>query len=411
MYQGLGSYFSRNLYRATRNAVSVVLPLSLAVAALQAHAEQPHNPELSAAHTPTKLSSSISVQQMLGECLIVGFRGTSVTADSPIIQSINQYHLGGVILFDYDTPTQTFQRNIIDPEQTTQLIADLKRYANHPIWVAIDAEGGKVNRLKARYGFKGTTIPSAWEVGQETLDEAYETYMGFAKTLYTMGFNLNFAPVVDLARNADNPVIVRYGRSFGADPKKVAAYAQQFVRAHEHYHIATALKHFPGHGSSTTDSHLDTVDITKTFDGSELTPYRLLIDAHAAPMVMTGHLFNQNWDTEYPATFSRTILQTQLRNVLKYKGIIVSDDLHMQAASMHRPPGECALLALQAGVDLLIFSNNAPGQPYDEQLVEDVMRTLTKALEDGTLSGVQARHRYNALSEMKKRYIATSTGL
>jgi len=152
--------------------------------------------------------------------LIVGFRGTEVSEDSEIIKQINEYNLGGVILFDWDVPGQQFPRNITSPEQTKKLVADLKSLTSPFLFVAIDAEGGAVNRLKEKYGF--INIPSAEEMGKESPEKVKENALILGEELADLGINIDFAPVVERYIQSNNPIIGKLGRSFSADPEKVA---------------------------------------------------------------------------------------------------------------------------------------------------------------------------------------------
>ena len=200
-----------------------------------------------------------TLDQMIGEMIILGFRGTEVNNSSKIIRDINKYSIGGVILFDYDVPSKSFPRNILNPEQTKKLIEDLKKLTRSDLFIAVDAEGGYVNRLKAEYGF--VQIKSAQEMGESDPKDTFLEALNLAMELNSLGFNLNFAPVVDVNINKDNPVIGSLERSFSDVPVKVYEHAGYFIDAMHQYNIITAIKHFPGHGSSTEDSHLGLVDI------------------------------------------------------------------------------------------------------------------------------------------------------
>ncbi len=192
---------------------------------------------------------------------MVGFRGLDVNSNSPIIRDIFDRHIGGVILFDYDVPTSTPIRNIESPAQLKRLTAKLQAASLIPLLIAIDQEGGKVCRLKQSSGFP-PTLSTQYLGSINDLSLTRRHAARTAKILAHLGINLNLAPVVDLDVNPDNPIIGRLGRSFSADPQVVTAHAAEFIKAHREHSVLCALKHFPGHGSSTGDSHLGLTNVT-----------------------------------------------------------------------------------------------------------------------------------------------------
>lgn len=345
--------------------------------------------------------NKVSLEQKIGEMLILGFRGTEVDESSKIIQDINKYKVGGVILFDYDVPSKSFPRNIESFKQTKKLIADIKDLTNKNLFIALDAEGGYVNRLKPKYGFK--EIKSAQKMGEGNFQKTFEEASRLGEELNTLGFNLNFAPSVDINSNPDNPVIGYLERSFSSNPKKVTEHAEAFIDAMHKYNVITAVKHFPGHGSSKNDSHLGLTDITETYDKeSELAPYKNLIFKNKLDMIMTAHVMNRNIDDENPATLSPIFLQNILKNELKYKGIIVSDDMQMGAIADHFGFEDAILKSINAGCDLLIFSNN--NREYVENITEKVVNVIKKAVEDGQIQEQRINEAYNKIKKIKQNY-------
>lgn len=339
----------------------------------------------------------------IGEMLLVGFRGTQVDAASPIVHAMRDQRIGGVILFDFDVPSGTRGRNITDPEQTRTLIADLVASAPKDIFIAVDAEGGYVNRLKAAYGF--IDVPSAEVIGEQ--DDAaytYDTYHGLADQLADLGFNVNFAPVVDVNTNPDNPVIGYLERSFSADPEAVARHAAAAITAHADVGVLTAVKHFPGHGSSDADSHLGMVDITDSYDRAvELLPYHTLIEQGLVDMVMTAHVMERSVDPAYPATLSPEFLTGWLRGDLGFRGVIVSDDMQMGAIEDHFGFDEALVRAVQAGVDMLILSNNS--QVYDDDISRRAVSVLYDAVSRGELSRERIAESAERIRALKQRTI------
>ena len=340
------------------------------------------------------------LMKKIGQMLVIGFRGTEVNKDSKIIQDINKYNLGGIILFDRDAPSKTFPRNIIDPEQTKKLITDIKQLSSSDIFVAIDAEGGLINRLKEKYGF--VNIPSPEDMGKEDPELTKEKAIFLGKELKDLGFNVNFAPVVDVNINPDNPVIGYLGRSFSEDPEKVTTYASKFIEGLNQEGIISSIKHFPGHGSSTADSHLGMVDVTKTYKEEELIPYQQLIENNYSQMVMTAHIINTNIDPSYPATLSPLFIQNILRDQLKFKGVVVSDDMHMGAIVDNYGFDEVLVKAINAGCDILIISNN--GNTYNENVAKETVETIFKAIKRGEISEDIINKSFERIQNLKQSF-------
>jgi beta-N-acetylhexosaminidase len=342
-----------------------------------------------------------TLDQMIGEMIILGFRGTEVDGSSGIVEYINKYNIGGVILFDYDVPSKSFPRNILDPYQTKELIEDLKKFTRSDLLIAVDAEGGYVNRLKAEYGF--VPIKSAQEMGEDNPDDTFLEISPLAMKLDSLGFNLNFAPVVDVNLNKENPVIGNQERSFSDDPVKVYEHAGSFIDAMHKYDIITAIKHFPGHGSSTEDSHLGLVDITDTYnEEAELFPYRKLIEDGKADIVMTAHIMNTDIDPDNPATLSSIFLQDILRGELNYEGIIVSDDMQMGAIVTNFGFEEAIVKAINAGCDLLIFSNNGPR--YEDDIAQKSFEAIKEAVRNGKITEEEINNCYTRIKELKEKF-------
>ncbi|UCC87718.1 MAG: glycoside hydrolase family 3 protein, partial [Anaerolineales bacterium] len=278
----------------------------------------------------TQEKPAVSLDIKIGQMLMVGFRGLELTNDHFIVQDIRKRHLGGVVLFDYDVPTRQPVRNIESPSQVMALVAFLQSASTKPLLVAIDHEGGFITRLKAGHGFPPSV--SHQYLGQiNNLTTTHEHASRMAKTLKELGINLNLAPVIDLCVNPDNPIIAKYERCFSADPQLVTDHALQFIRAHHEQDMLCTLKHFPGHGSSAQDSHLDLVDVTHTWSRIELEPYAGIIQAGQVDAIMTAHVFNTNLDAQNPATLSQATITGLLREELGYQGVIVSDDMQMRA--------------------------------------------------------------------------------
>nr|WP_306458792.1 glycoside hydrolase family 3 N-terminal domain-containing protein [Aliarcobacter lanthieri] len=286
--------------------------------------------------------------------VILGFNGEILSKNSQIYKDI-EFGLGGVILFDKDPNDKTKVKNIRNKEQLKKLNNELQSISKQKLLISIDQEGGVVQRLKTDMGFVDTLKAS--EVAQEGEEFAKNSYKALAKDLNDVGINLDFAPVVDLALNKNNKVIVTRGRSFGENSSEVIKYSSIFVDELKKENIISVLKHFPGHGSSLADSHLGFVDITKTWNKKELEPYKYFINNKKVDVIMTAHVFNENLDKNYPATLSYNVNTKLLREELKYDGVLITDDLQMSAISKHYDLRTTLRLAINSGVNLLLFAN------------------------------------------------------
>lgn len=346
------------------------------------------------------LNAESTLPEKLGQMLLIGFRGTAVTPDSYILKVMQQINIGGVVLFDYDVPTQSFPRNIIDPVQTKKLISSLQAEAQTPLFIAVDAEGGKINRLKEKYGF--IPIPSAQETVSKKPEQAALIYTGLARQLGELGINFNLAPVVDLNLNPDNPIIGALERSFSARPEKVIELAEIFINVHRKAGVITALKHFPGHGGSRRDSHLGMVDVTQTFSARELLPFQELIERDRAYTIMTAHIINTNVDPKYPATLSPRHLKDLLRGKLGFTGVIISDDLQMEAISSYFGLEEAVIRAVNAGCDLLAIANN--GKTYTEKSVFRVFAILQQAVKQGKITRDRIEVSWQRIKNLKQKF-------
>ncbi|MCK9492389.1 MAG: glycoside hydrolase family 3 protein [Sulfurimonas sp.] len=313
--------------------------------------------------------SDEKLKQLIGRMLVVGFDESSVTKESQIAKDIVRYDLLGVILFDKFYNDRSKTKNIGSPKQLKKLTTQLQSFSKKPLLISVDQEGGKVARLKEAYGFK--SFLSAKEVSKLSKSEAKKIYDELSQMLNTNGINCNFAPVVDLALNPKNEVIVGLERSYGGDPDKVSEYAEVFIDSLREHEVLSVIKHFPGHGSSLDDSHKGFVDVTRTWDDVELEPYKKLIEANKVDMIMTAHIFHRFLDLKLPATLSYKINTKLLREKLGYNGVIISDDMQMAAIAKHYSLEESILYSINAGVDILLFANQL-GSNTPEELVETI---------------------------------------
>jgi len=340
-----------------------------------------------------------SLDAKIGQMIMVGFRGTTLARAPGLVQDIEAERIGGVVLFDYDVPTRTAGRNITSPEQLRSLTGELREKARTPLFIAIDQEGGNVSRLKAKYGFPES--PSAASLGRlDNADSTFHAATRTAETLQKAGINLDFAPVVDLDINPHNPVIGSLERSFSADPAIVTAQAAATIRGLHTRNIIAAIKHFPGHGSSTTDTHKNFTDVTRTWRKTELEPYRRLIRDGYDDLVMTAHVFNAELDPLYPATLSRRIVTGLLRDSLGFRGPVVSDDMQMQAIAALYDLKTAIRLAIEAGVDILLFANNSS---YDPHIARKAAAIIRELVSEGTVTQGRIDSSYRRIMQLKQR--------
>jgi beta-N-acetylhexosaminidase len=309
-----------------------------------------------------------------------GFRGLSVTPSDAIIQDIQAQALGGVVLFDFDVPAGKPVRNITSPEQVRGLINSLQDAADIPLLVAVDYEGGRVNRLKAEFGFP--EIQSPQTLGGGDTAQTGEQAETMAETLSDLGFNLNLAPVVDVNVNPNSPAIGALERSYSDDPEKVTRHAAAFIRAHRDRNILCTLKHFPGHGSAAADSHMGLTDITDTWSEKELIPYRRLIGMGLADLIMTAHVFHTGLDPEAPATLSGEVIGGVLRRQLGFNGAVLSDCMQMGAVVEEYGFEDAIYRAVRAGVDILVYANNSV---YEEDVAVRAIEALSLLVKSGKI--------------------------
>lgn len=357
-------------------------------------------------------SESLTLDQKVGQMVMMGLDGT--TPDDPgVSQAIAQIRagqLGGVILYRY---------NVTSPSQVRALNSALAQ-ANPlelPLLIALDQEGGLVQRLRASNGF--TDTPSHEVVAAtQTPVQARSTYNAMASMVAQAGFNFNFGPVVDLRgdwldpqKKAVSPVIGQLQRSFSDDPARVVLYATQFIQAHREAGVLTSLKHYPGHGLATGDTHLGLVDVTTTAQSVEQWPFQQLVSAGLADSVMTAHLVNRNVDPDWPVTLSERFIGPQLRVRDGFQGVVVTDDLHMGAIQLEHSPREAVVRAILAGNDLLVFSNNpaaasaVPGFKPRYDMGTQVAGLVREAIERGELTPAQIDVAWQRLSRLRSRLL------
>ena len=344
------------------------------------------------------LSAGVPLEQKIGQMLMVGFHGTSAKPDSQICRDIRRYNLGAVILFDYNPVDKTKPKNIASKSQVAELTRELQACSRDgKLLIAVDQEGGRVQRLKSRYGFYGK-FPKAADVVKSGVATMRKTYQKMAQELKSVGINYDLAPVVDLDINPKNHVIHGLGRSFGKDPETVQRYASVFIDAMHRYGVLTALKHFPGHGSSLGDTHKGFVDVTHLWSPVELEPYRLL--KSRADTVMVAHVFNKHLDADYPATLSRKTVEGLLRKEIGFDGVVITDDLQMGAITKKYTLQKTLELAINAGDDILLFGNQL--DPKKSVSVKTLVEDILLSVEKGSIPKEKIEAAYGRIRGLKE---------
>ena len=335
---------------------------------------------------------SLSIK--IGQMILIGFADSKV--DEKVLTEIKEGKVGSIIIFEKNIPKTNSYMGL------KKIVWTYQQAATIPLFVSIDQEGGRVNRLKEKYGFPRSV--SAANTGRDkNLDSVRFYAQSTAATLAGLGINVNFAPVVDLANNPTNPIIAKVERAYSANEDTVSMMAREVIKAHRKMGVITSLKHFPGHGSSKDDTHLGIADVTNTWEERELRPYRQLLEEGYVDAIMTSHIVNKKLDARgLPGTLSEEILNKLLRQQLGFKGLVFSDDMQMHAITKNYGLEEAIRLAILAGVDIMTFSNNIMGS--EVRTVDKVHSIIKKYVEEGVIS-------HQRIDESFKRIMALKNSL
>lgn len=340
-----------------------------------------------------------AIDKMLGSMLMYGFRGLSLAENDPFLAKIKQGEVGGVILFDRDVSSKG-QRNIQSPDQLKKLCAQLKQSAPMPLFISIDQEGGQVRRLRPQKGFMD--LPSAQAMGQANSSETFSIAEKLGQELQDLGINVDLAPVVDVDTNPFNPAIGKLGRAFNSDASLAAQHALAFGRGLAKMGIIPVLKHFPGQGCAEKDSHLEAMDVSACWNANvDLLPYAEIFKAGWPGMVMIGHIFHKDLDSQLPATLSKNIIEGLLRKGLGWQGVVISDDLQMKAVSQSHNLKEIIFLAIDAGCDILLFGNNLE---WDEALPTKVWDALNELVQEQRISEARIQESWRRINALQSAY-------
>jgi beta-N-acetylhexosaminidase len=332
------------------------------------------------------------LEKQAASLFTVGFYGKSVTDD---LKGLIARGVGGVIFF---------ARNVGTPAEVLELNREIKRTAERPLLLAIDQEGGQVARLRA--GF--TEVPPMRAVGA-TGSPALARELGkvIGRELRAVGFDMNYAPVLDIDTNPDNPIIA--ARSFGRTPEIVTEMGLALAAGLQEVGVAACGKHFPGHGDTSQDSHLELPTLPhamERLERVELAPFQAAARAGIASF-MTAHVIFEAVDAKHPATMSRAVLTGILREKLGYDGLVVTDDVEMKAIADNYGVEEAVLLGLNAGVDHFLCCHTA-------ELAHRAIEAIVKAVESGKVSGETLAKATRRFGEVRTRYelpVGSAAGL
>ena len=332
--------------------------------------------------------ATMTLKQKIGQLFIHTVEPSLMQRNKTNIQkAIEEYGLGGLLFSKGRTEDQVKLTNLA------------QQWSKVPLLITFDGEWGLAMRLAGTPDFPKNRILGCIE--DDSLIYRYGREV--ARQLHEIGAQVNFAPVADIDNNPDNPVINI--RSFGSNPKEVARKVIAYARGLEDGGILAVCKHFPGHGNAVDDSHYGFTDVTKRWKPEELAPFRELIRSGRADMVMMAHIFNERIDPEYPATLSRVTIQDLLRGELGFDGVVITDDMYMNAIIERYSIEEAVVLAINAGVDMMIFGNNintgfVPDRP------DRIIRIIVDAVKAGKIHPerlVEANRRIERLAKSSKK--------
>lgn len=341
----------------------------------------------------------LTLEEKVGQVLIAHFHGS--TANDEAKELVTKTCIGGVIYY-------TWSNGLTDPKQVAELSLGLQKLAQQsrlkiPLFISIDQEGGKVNRLNQ--GF--TAFPANQMVGKSgNVIFAEKVALAIGSELRSVGINVNFAPVLDVNSHPKNPIVGQ--RSFGTDPTTVARFGLAALKGYQQAGIINSVKHFPGHGDVEIDSHMDLPVVKKSLDEikkCELVPF--VKCANEADMVMTGHLLVPALDPVHCATLSKTTINF-LRDETGFEGVVITDSLVMRGVLKNNTIDEVALQALNAGCDVLLLGGKALLDSHTDlelhlQDIQRIHQSLVVAVKTGRLAEERLNEAVKRILDLKER--------
>jgi len=338
----------------------------------------------------------------VGQMIMVGFRGVTSVQAQPTFRNIAAGSIGGVVLYDLDEQTGG-PRNIQSPEQLRDLTGALKAVGDIPVLVAVDAEGGAYHRLKERYGFSPAV--SAGEIGERN-DLAFTRMAGgrVAADLADVGIDMNLAPVVDLLDPADMMVSASR-RSFSSDPALVAAHAREFILAHHEHGVLTVTKHFPGMGGNLQPYSPGVGELTEHWSTAELESYRSLVAQGLVDAVLATRVTHPELDPDFPGCLSEKVVQGTLRREIGFAGVVISDAMEMLAIWDAHGFERGTILAVNAGVDMLLYCNRSGIVPYSDDRGPAAVQVILDAVARGEIAEERINQACARILALKSRLL------
>ncbi|MCM3729904.1 beta-N-acetylhexosaminidase [Neobacillus cucumis] len=340
-----------------------------------------------------EIISEMSLDEKIGQMMIAGISGTKM--DPQTISLITKYKVGGMIFY---------QNNLVNPEQTVQLLNEIKTENVHnrlPLFLSVDQEGGRVTRLPGGL-FNFPTNKEIGEINNSQFSYKVGTILG--KELNGFGFNLDFAPVLDVNSNPKNPIIG--DRSFGNNPDVVSKLGIQTMKGIQSQNIIATIKHFPGHGDTSVDSHLELPIVYKNLTELkklELIPFERTID-NGADVVMVAHILLPKLDAHYPASMSKVVITDILRKQLDFGGVVITDDMTMKAITDHYKMGAAAVDSINAGSDIILVA-------HDYNKIVEAITSIKVAVQKGEISEQRINDSVRRIILLKKKYGMNNTNI
>ena len=347
--------------------------------------EQEPNPKVDHISVYTHVIPKMSLDEKIGQMILAGISGTTMDTNTQNI--ISQYKVGGIIFY---------KDNLVNPGQTVQLVNQMKSEndSNLPLLLSVDQEGGRVTRLPGGL----VNFPPNHQIGAVNNPEfSYKVGTILGKELKAFGLNLNFAPVLDVNSNPNNPVIG--DRSFGNNPEIVSKLGIQTMKGMQSQNIIPTIKHFPGHGDTSVDSHLELPIVNKSLEELkklELIPFERAIE-NGADVVMVAHILLPKLDGKYPASMSKVVMTDMLRGQLGFNGVIMTDDMTMGAITDHFDIGRAAVESIKSGSDIILV-----GHGYNN--VVQIISSLKTAVQNGEISEQRINESVARIMALKRNY-------
>jgi len=349
----------------------------------------PPNDNISAKDEIDKQIGNMSLDEKIGQMVIAGI--DKYNYDSNAKRLVTDYKVGGFIILS---------QNVKNSNQLLKLVNDIKSGNSNskiPLFVSVDEEGGRIDRMPKEIN----KYPTNKDIGIKNSENlSYNIGVSLGSEIKSFGFNMDFAPVLDINSNPKNPIIG--DRSFGADSDIVSKLGMQTMKGINSQNVISVVKHFPGHGDTAVDSHLglpvvyNDLDRLKSF---ELLPFQEAVKNYTDG-IMVAHILFPKIDPDNPASFSKTIINDILRNYLNYHGIVITDDMTMGAVVKNYDIGAAAVKSVLAGADIVLVCHD-----YDKEV--KVIKALKAAYNDGTLSGDRIDESLSRILKLKKKYNLT----